>query len=282
MKKAAFIVFVLLMAVCCAAFTACLYPSSLHKVDYGKLELIWQDEFDTFNTEYWHSEDDGVRRGGYWDIGQVSVKDGMMVITTEYKEDGAFGPGWYTGSVYTRDTFTMESGYAEVRCKMPAGAGHWGAFWLSSTDMVAGGDGTEIDVVESAYYNDPYNPSWYKETVFHTIHAQGYGDKHKVKQSGYYHVGDIYNEFHTYGVEWNEEGYTFYIDGERTWKTSFCPATAQEYLWLSVEISGEMTSADPANPENVYTWGGEITSNGGNDFKSEFIIDYVRCYNVIG
>ena len=63
MKKAAFIVFVLLMAVCCAAFTACLYPSSLHKVDYDKLELIWQDEFDTFNTEYWHSEDDGVRRG---------------------------------------------------------------------------------------------------------------------------------------------------------------------------------------------------------------------------
>ncbi len=45
------------------AFSACLYPSSLHKINYESMELIFSDDFDTFDTSVWHSEDDGVRRG---------------------------------------------------------------------------------------------------------------------------------------------------------------------------------------------------------------------------
>ena len=287
MKKA-LIIAALLIAICATfTFSACLYPGSLHKIDYDGMDLIFEDNFDTFDTSVWHSEDDGVRRGGYWDINQVKAEDGNLIITTEYKEDGTFGAGWYTGSIYTRDTYTLTATdgaayYAEVRCKLPAGQGHWGAFWLSSPDMKAGGNGTEIDVVESPYYDDPKAPSRRKNTAFHTLHAQGYGDEHKVKQSGYYSVGnDIYENFNTYGVYWDENGYEFYVNGERTRKTSFEPTTAAQYLWLSVEISGEMTGADPANPDNVYTWGGEITSNPeGQDFVSEFVIDYVKCYKV--
>lgn len=45
--------------------------------------------------------------------------------------------------------------------------------------------------------------------------------------------------------------------------------------------SGEGGSGDPSNPDNEFTWGGEITSNeGGKEFVSEFVIDYVRCYDV--
>ena len=145
MKKA-LIIAALLIAICATfAFSACLYPGSLHKIDYDGMDLIFEDNFDTFDTSVWHSEDDGVRRGGYWD----------------------------------------------------------------------------------------------------------------------------------------ENGYEFYVNGERTRKTSFEPTTAAQYLWLSVEISGEMTGADPANPDNVYTWGEEITSNPeGQDFVSEFVIDYVKCYKV--
>ena len=50
-------------------------------------------------------------------------------------------------------------------------------------------------------------------------------------------------------------------------------------FWLN---SPEMKAGgNPANPDNEFTWGGEITSNeGGKDFVSEFVIDYVRCYDV--
>ena len=62
MKKA-LIIAALLMVLCATfAFSACLYPSSLHKIDYENVELIFSDDFDTFDTSVWHSEDDGVRR----------------------------------------------------------------------------------------------------------------------------------------------------------------------------------------------------------------------------
>ena len=49
--------------------------------------------------------------------------------------------------------------------------------------------------------------------------------------------------------------------------------------WDMVQI--EAVGGNPANPDNEFTWGGEITSNeGGKDFVSEFVIDYVRCYDV--
>lgn len=62
-----------------------------------------------------------------------------------------------------------------------------------------------------------------------------------------------------------------------------CMIITTEYLWLSVEISGEGGSGNPANPDNEFSWGGEIASNeGGNDFVSQFVIDYVRVYETDG
>lgn len=138
------------------------------------------------------------------------------------------------------------------------------------------------DVIESAYYDDPKMGEKYKDTAFHTIHAQGYGDEHKSKQSPYYEVeSGVYDSFNTYGVYWDGEGYKFFVNGMLTRETDFCPSGAAEYLELSVEIAGEYGSGNPANPDNEFTWGGEITSNeGGKDFVSEFVIDYVRCYDV--
>lgn len=125
MKKllATFAVTTLLVILAVSAVSCVYRPDADKVIDIDALgEPIFADEFDTFDTDTWWSGDDGARRGGYWDIGQVKVEDGCMIITTEYLEDGTFGPGWYTGSVYTKDVFTMESGYVEVRCKMPAGA----------------------------------------------------------------------------------------------------------------------------------------------------------------
>ena len=43
MKKA-LIIAALLIAICATfAFSACLYPSSLHKIDYDGMELIFED-----------------------------------------------------------------------------------------------------------------------------------------------------------------------------------------------------------------------------------------------
>ncbi len=247
-------------------------------IDLNDFQLVYADDFDTFDEEIWWSGDDGIRRGGYWDIEQVSVKNSNLVIATQYR-DGKFGEGWYTGNVYTKGRKQFDSGYAEARCILPEGSGLWGTFWLQSPNMAPDKSGTEIDVVEGPYYNDPYNSRKLKNTAFHTIHAQGYGDEHVVRQSPYYEVDDIYGKYHTYGVYWDENGYRFYVDGVETWTTDFHPSTDEEYLWLSVEIAGEFGSANPSNPRNKFTWAGEIEKNG-RDFVSYFCVDYVKVYQL--
>lgn len=74
-------------------------------------------------------------------------------------------------------------------------------------------------------------------------------------------------------------------DGDRTIDYGALgePIFADEFDTFATDTwwSGEGGSGNPANPDNEFTWGGEITSNeGGKDFVSEFVIDYVRCYDV--
>lgn len=281
MKKKAFIIGLLILTLSAVFLTGCIKkPDPDKKIDLSKFKLLFADEFDTFNTEVWSSKEDGVRRGGYWDINQVSVRDGNLVITTEYLEDGRFGAGWYSAGIVTMGTFEMREGYVEARCKLPAGQGQWGAVWLNSQDMKAGGAGTEIDIIEGAYYDDPDKSQKYKNTAFHTIHAEGYEEEHESETSPYYAVGnDIYENFNTYGVYFDKNGYKFYVNGMLTWETDFHPSSAPEFLFLSTEVAGENDSGNPSNPDNKYTWSGQITDNpGGNAFKSEFVIDYIRCY----
>ena len=71
-------------------------PQTLDISDY---ELVFADEFDgdSLDTSKWRQHDGGgVRKGGYWTLDQARVEDGNLIITTQYKEDGQSGPGWYT------------------------------------------------------------------------------------------------------------------------------------------------------------------------------------------
>ncbi len=243
---------------------------------------VFADEFDgtALDTSVWaeHYAPDGIRRGGYWDKDMATVADGNLTITTQYLENGlnGKGAGWYTAGIDTHTSFNGTYGYYECRCILPVGYGQWSAFWLYTGDVGnidgSGKDGAEIDVMESAYWGNEK----YKNSTIHTIHYDGYGEEHRSKNDGHWKIdGDPYSEFHTYGVEWNEDGYTFYIDGKRTSHTNFGGASqVPEFMILSVELSGQ--NGIP-QAENFAT--GSIEDNeGGRDFTSEFIVDYVRVY----
>ncbi len=257
--------------------------ASIETIDMSKFNEtpIFADEFDgdTLDRTKWneHYAPGGVRRGSYWDIDMASVCDGNLIIKTEYIEDGLNGKpgGWYTAGIDTSKTFNGTYGYYECRCIMPEGYGQWSAFWLYTNSVGSidgtGIDGAEIDVMESAYWGDKF----LKNSTIHTIHYDGYAEEHRSKNDGNWRIeGDPYNEFHTYGVEWNEDGYTFYIDGRKTSETDFGGASqVPEYLLLSVELAGQ--NAVPKE-ENFAT--GSIEDNG-RDFTSQFVVDYVRVYS---
>ncbi len=248
-----------------------------------KLELVWSDEFDgeSLDRTKWeghHCTDDdsspAVRRGSYWHTGLAVVEDGCLRIQTRYLPDGLNGngkPGWYSCGIDTNGLYEQRYGYFEVRCILPRGTGMWSAFWMLTGSMgnVDGGgtDGAEIDVMESPFYTARCN-----RKISSNIHYDGYGDAHQSKNvcEPFILFNDPYEEFNTYGIEWDEDGYTFYINGIKTGSSDFGGASrVSEYMILSVEVGG--AGAVPGE-----SWAGATLSPGGE--VTDFVIDYVRAY----
>ena len=249
-------------------------PLKTKTVDMSKFELVFEDEFDgdEIDLNVWSHYRQCARKGGYWDSKQSFVRDGNLVIKTEYKEDGQFGPGYYTDRIDTKNKFTQTYGYFECRCILPAAQGLWSAFWLTnenvSVDGTSGKQGAEIDIFESPLYYRKLNNSM----VTSNIHYSGYGLQTKYKNVAISQAVNPYEEFNTYGLEWNEDEYIFYINGVETGRSKFggvseCP----EFMILSCEVDG--VSGEP-----FYGWSGLITKNKNNEIPAEFIVDYVRVY----
>ncbi|GEM_PF-414744 len=244
-------------------------------VDMSKFTLTFADEFDgnKIDRNIWNTCE-GERKGGYWHSSQTSVRDGNLVIRTEYNQDGAYGPGYYTGNVRTKYSFMQKYGYFECRCILPAAEGLWSAFWLFSPtikDYVPGKQGTEIDIFES--------PMWYRGNrglenglVTSNLHYGGYGLGHRYKNVTVAKANNPYSEYNTYGMEWNEDGYTFYVNGKKTGFSRFGGVSeVPEYVKLTVEVDGVDGKPYPG-------WSGLITANDPGAIPAEFLVDYVRVY----
>lgn len=259
-----------------------------------RFELSWCDEFegDSLDRSKWtYNWWETQRKGGYWHEDMVSVKDGNLVITTAYMETAPenyyldkwedtinfkeYKSGWYTGCISTINIFEQCYGYFECRCILPKSTGMWSAFWMMNNKVEnvdgSGKDGTEIDIFESMYYKDAFWGAG--DAVISGIHYDGYGEDHQGDSIGKWFANNPYEEFNTYGVEWNEKEYIFYINGIETGRLSTGGVSQNpEYLLLSCEVAGEN---GVANADRYGT--GKMNMKPGE--TAEFIVDYVRVYN---
>ena len=247
-------------------------------IDLTDYTLAFSDEFDgdTLNADVWriHSSG-GLRKGGYWSLGQASVRDGNLVIRTEYKEDGEFGSGWYTCALDSRNKFQHTYGYYECRCILPKGQGLWSAFWLMNSHVRevngTGAHGAELDVFESPFY---FLPGKLSRLVTSNIHYNGYD-----LQTKYHNVvisrldNDPYENYNTYGLLWTPDVYVFYVNGHEVGRSTFGGVSQEpEYMILSCEVDG--AAATP-----TFGWSGYIERNDRDSFCAEFLVDYVRVYD---
>jgi len=241
------------------------------KLDLCKFELTWRDEFDgdSLDGAKWgmHGGSGAIkRRDGYWCLDVARVEDGKLHIPSFYSEEGiAGGPaGYYSLGMDTRGRFSQKYGYFEARCKLPKGQGLWSAFWMMpdafGTAPEDGRTGAEVDIYESAYYKD----GWVKrDSVSSAVHYGGYGDNLHSQGVGRWLVCRPYDSFHTYGIEWNEGGYIFYIDGRETGRSDF-GGVCQNELWLLLSVEHQFGG-----------WAGDIREN---KCMTDFVVDYVRVY----
>ena len=248
-------------------------------IDMSRFDLVWADEFDNgFDTEIWQGHyvygenDTQLRDTAWWNREQVSfTDDGCLKINVEYKENGPKGAGYYSYGMETNPNknysgnhkgYEQLYGYFEIRCILPKGAGLNPAFWLLSdgmwdNDTDGGITGAEVDVFETNTDFNKFSPDF--ESVYHTIHVDSYEEAHRSENQGSFYANDPYNQFNTYGVEWNEDEYIFYINGIETARTDFggvCQVPL--YLIISVGVNEQVY-------ENEY-------------LPASMVVDYVRCY----
>lgn len=265
----------LVISLCVALDIPC-YPMG-EKLDLDKFELTFEDNFEgeldrsVWSGHYQYGNKTVSRKGSYWNQYLAQTKDGNLVIPVVYLEEGmgGEGAGWYSAGVDTdsdaENGFSQKFGYFECRCILPKGSDIWSAFWLMNSGVFDvngdGRDGTEIDIFESDCYGD-----FIENAITSNLHFDGYGDAHqKHGATKFLLKNNPYEEFNTYGLEWNENEYIFYINGVETFRTDFGGVSQnEEYLILSVEMKGE--DGMPSERENVPAE------------SAEFVIDYVKVY----
>ncbi|MCA1515880.1 family 16 glycosylhydrolase [Bradyrhizobium yuanmingense] len=186
-----------------------------------------------------------------------SVSQGALAITA-VPDRTPFGvPGsWESGLITTQGNFSQQYGYFEIRAELSSSPGAWDAFWLLPVKNLPDPNGLgrwqELDVVE--HYG-----VWSKG-VYSTIHTTD-----PVLNENWQTQLQVYSElpnpggYHTYGVNWQNEQISFYIDGQLVGSRA-TPSDMHQPMYLLANLATQ----EPASLAQV-----PITIK----------IDYIRVYS---
>jgi beta-glucanase (GH16 family) len=235
-------------------------------------QLKWADEFDgaQLDLKKWTVWLPGKRRDAINTPDAVSIADGKLTITT-YTEVGKH----YTGMVSTQGIFEPSFGYYEARIQWNDAPATWSVFWTISEPMLlpfmgahignVETAGNEVDIVEHREV-DHEGKRMAGQANF-TLHWDGYAENRN--GSGFLTPDlGLDKGFHTYGCEWSETGYRFFIDGKMLWETPGPISRRPQFMILSTEIDDNL-------------WSSHIPKEGYGDratSKVKMVVDYVRYY----
>lgn len=136
---------------------------------------------------------------------QIIRKDRFMYHYVDWdgKDWGEWEIPYKIGSIDSSRSFEQKFGYFEIRSKVSSEPGGWPAFWLFSNHANSG----EIDVYEM--YTSRRGSKVF-ESNFHWSESIDKNAKRKSKVMG--HKIPSNNDYHTYAVEWDENGFKIYFD----------------------------------------------------------------------
>ena len=265
-----------------------------HKSSYlpeGEWKLVWNDEFDGTELDgtkwdyrlcmmgkRWNAwTDNGVRLDGNSNLVFTLIKDEngkpvssqlqtgynfMDQPTVPTKFEAAFLQ-WNIGKLY-ENKFVHGCGYYECRCRLQQKPGWWSAFWIQSSVIGASLDpadsGVEIDIMES------FKPG---DIAGHNVYTGGYGLDMQRRQIGGM-TGLDTAEYHSFGLLWDETGYTFYIDGKEDGKITDFLTKIPEFILISTEVKGYRSNENHEPLQEAYDSVGDT-----------FLVDHIRVFDKI-
>jgi beta-glucanase (GH16 family) len=226
----------------------------------------FDDEFNEtqLDTTKWQYRSLGARNNCVNTQSAVAVANGYLTITT-YSDSSSGILTNYCGMIGTQSSFLQAYGYWEASIRFHYNQGLQCAFWNQSptTGSTIGKpqqSGVEQDIFEHTSGNTA------SKGYDHALHWDGYSTYHQsVAHNGSLSTLDDGN-FHTFAVAWRPSGYTFYVDGQVTYRLTPAQAAVSnvaQYVILSTEVPSSY-------PSGGYGPLGTSTAT--------FDVDYVRVY----
>ena len=266
-----------------------------------KWNLVWNDEFDgdALDETKWRYRTNFWGRRAHWfaapEDGAVEVRDSLCRLKLVKKPDGQFvTPQLQTGELLwdiprlenptgfwplpkrEPPTFMHRYGFYECRCRTQQLPGWWTAFWMQTPmqgcSLDARRAGIEHDIMES------FAPG---RLIPHYFHKNGYGADylpfHTPREMP---EADTLafdkTQFHAFGLLWEPDGYTIYIDGRQHGeKVGGGPGEAvsqtEEFILVSTEAkwyrNDRMTGKGVPELEDAWRAG------------DAFLVDHVRVFD---
>ena len=268
-----------------------------------KFKLVWHDEFDgarldeskwSYRTNFWG-------RRAHWfaapEDGCVEVADGKLRLKLKMLPGGQFvspqlqtgelmwdiphvpnPPGFWPLPKREKPKFAHKYGYYECRCRLQKMPGWWSAFWMQSelqgVSLDPAVSGIEHDIMES------FDPG---EVIVAAFHMNGYGPDYRG-----FHIPAAYDEepkfegklnlavdadnFHTFGMLWEPDGYSIYVDGRLRGRNNAAVSHVPEFILLSTEAKWYRNKRMTGRPVPEL--------NAAVSAADDFVVDYVRVYDV--
>lgn len=239
-------------------------------------KLQWHEDFEGPKLNYAHWEIEVNAFGGgnqelqiYTDRAKnVRVENGLLILEAHRDNAGIAGTvrEYSSGRLRSKHRGDWKYGKIDIRAKLPKGQGLWPALWMLPTEEKYGtwaGSG-EIDILEFKG-QEPH-------VLWGTLH---YGDawpknKHSGTQLRRPEV-DFTEDFHLYGLEWEEGKIRWLLDGE-VWQT--------QDQW---ESQGHPFPAPFDQPFhlvlNLAVGGGFVGNpSGDTPFPAAFLIDDIKVF----
>ncbi len=243
--------------------------------DYlNKYNLVWSDEFDStaVNLNNWTFETGSNGWGNnelqnYTNGNNADVTDDKLMLTARKVNDDKEVGSYTSTRMVTKGKREFKYGRMEIRAKLPSGTGIWPAIWMlgSNINDVGWPACGEIDIMEYVGFQS--------DVVRATVHTtSGYGGNGSGSNKA---LPTCEEEFHNYGLIWNEKELLFYVDSTSNVIHRYAPSTKNNDNWpfdqqcffiLNVAVGG--------------TWGG-AEGIDNSIFPQSMVIDYVRVYQPV-
>lgn len=260
------------------AMTASLTPTPVIEISPeipGNWKLVWSDEFEgtqldtsRWTTCYWWADTGCTIISNneleWYQPGNVTVQNGKLILEAREQQveglngeiypytSGMVSSGRSSSELTESPRFSFQYGYVEMRAKIPAGQGIWPAFWMLPLTHVSR---PEIDIMEILGH-EPDTVKFY----YHYVDSEG----DRADSGGEWVGPDFSEDWHTFGVDWQPDRITWYVDGVQRFEFTDTSAISSEpmYILLNLAVGGDW----PGAPD-------ESTM-----FPSQYMIDYVRVF----